>query len=110
MKTLWIGDATAAGNLLSINQELAVAPEDEARAVDLELRAGQMSLHDGSLVHGSLPNHSDRRRCGLTIRYVPTHVREVGGGEGFQKNWPAVLVRGEDRHENFPLRPPPQFG
>ncbi|MDJ0638812.1 MAG: phytanoyl-CoA dioxygenase family protein [Paracoccaceae bacterium] len=39
------------------------------------LRAGQVSLHADMLVHGSLPNVSDRRRCGLTLRYCPPEVR-----------------------------------
>lgn len=38
------------------------------------LKAGQMSMHADMLVHGSLPNESDRRRCGLTLRYCPPSV------------------------------------
>ena len=30
------------------------------------LHAGQISLHADLLVHGSLPNRSNRRRCGFT--------------------------------------------
>lgn len=103
------GKAQQAGNLLSVNQEIAVAPEDEQRAVDLVLSAGQMSLHDGSIVHGSLPNRSARRRCGLTIRYVPSHVREVGI-DGRKHGWKAILVRGVDREQNFEALEPPDFG
>lgn len=33
------------------------------------LQAGQISLHADMLAHGSKPNASGRRRCGLTIRY-----------------------------------------
>ena len=71
------GKAQQAGNLLSINQEVHVSPEQAASAVDLPLHAGQVSIHDGTLIHGSLPNRSDRRRCGLTLRYVPTSVRQA---------------------------------
>lgn len=39
------------------------------------LKAGQVSLHADMLVHGSLPNVSDRRRCGLTMRYCPPEVQ-----------------------------------
>lgn len=39
------------------------------------LRAGQISLHADMLVHGSLANSSNRRRCGLTLRYCPPEVR-----------------------------------
>ena len=66
------GKAEQAGNLLSINQEVHVTSDEAASAVDLPLQAGQISIHDGTLIHGSLPNRSNRRRCGLTLRYVPT--------------------------------------
>ncbi len=102
------GKAEQAGNLLSVNQELAVAPEEEARAADIVLRAGHMSLHDGSLIHGSLPNGSQRRRCGLTIRYAPTSVKEVGV-DGRKMDWPAILVWGEDRQRHFKVREAPVF-
>lgn len=39
------------------------------------LEAGQMSMHADMLVHGSLANSSDRRRCGLTLRYCPPEVK-----------------------------------
>ena len=39
------------------------------------LRAGECSLHADMLVHGSEPNRSTRRRCGLTLRYCPPEVR-----------------------------------
>lgn len=38
------------------------------------LRAGQISMHADMLVHGSQANKSDRRRCGLTLRYCPPEV------------------------------------
>lgn len=94
------GKADVPGNLLSINQEVPVTAEEESRAVDVPLRAGEMSLHDGALIHGSLPNRSQRRRCGLTLRYVPTSVRPVGVNS-MGKTWNAVLVRGEDREQHF---------
>lgn len=57
---------------LSLNQELPPAEFDETRAVDLEMEAGQISLHDVFLVHGSEANHSERPRRGMTLRYMPT--------------------------------------
>ncbi len=44
---------------------------NESSAVDVELEAGQMSLHDVYLIHGSNQNRSNRRRGGLAIRYMP---------------------------------------
>ncbi|HZO87899.1 MAG TPA: phytanoyl-CoA dioxygenase family protein [Chthonomonadaceae bacterium] len=100
------GKAQAQGNLLSINQEVPVTPEEENRATDLILRAGEVSIHDGALIHGSLPNRSHRRRCGLTLRYVPTSVRPVALNS-MGKTWHAVLVRGEDREKHFGERAQP---
>lgn len=91
------GTAARPGNLLSINQEVDAGLVDESRAVSLPLRAGQMSLHHGVLLHSSHPNRSTRRRCGLTLRYVPPTVRQsVANSMG--RWWRAALVRGEDRH------------
>lgn len=100
------GTSQRQGNLLSINQEVPVTPEEEARAVDLRLKAGEISLHHGMLVHGSNPNRSSRRRCGLTIRYVPPHIRVVAGNS-LKRPWRALLLRGEDRYGHFPPEPPP---
>ena len=44
---------------------------DLATARDVVLSAGQMSLHDVYLVHGSNPNRSMRRRAGVALRYMP---------------------------------------
>jgi ectoine hydroxylase-related dioxygenase (phytanoyl-CoA dioxygenase family) len=83
-------------NLLSVDQEVPVTAAEAASAVDLELRAGQISLHDGALIHGSLPNRSQRRRCGLTIRFVPASVKPTGT-DVRGRAWKPTLVRGADR-------------
>lgn len=72
--------------------------EQFGEAVHDVLKAGQFSLHADMLAHGSEPNHSDRRRCGLTIRYCPPTVRALDGrwtkgaivcrGTGAPGNWP----------------------
>ncbi|MDP6040460.1 MAG: phytanoyl-CoA dioxygenase family protein, partial [Candidatus Latescibacteria bacterium] len=46
------------GNLLSINQEIPDEYVDDSQAVDIVLKAGQMSVHDGQLFHASNPNRS----------------------------------------------------
>jgi hypothetical protein len=56
------------------------------------LKAGQISLHADMLVHGSDPNLSDRRRCGLTARYCPTSVRSIN--DAWTKQ--SILCRGTD--------------
>ena len=56
-----------------------IKPEeiDESRAVDLVLRPGECHLHHARLIHGSNANHSSRRRCGYTMRYMSTAVKAV---------------------------------
>ncbi len=90
-----------AGNLLSINQEVPDGLVDEARAVSMPLRAGQMSLHDGMLLHGSHPNRSTRRRCGLAVRFTTPDVRQMSPNS-LRGYYRPVLVRGVDRYRHFP--------
>ena len=86
------GTSQRAGNQLSINQEIPDKLVDSSSALDLELRAGQISVHDGHLFHASQPNRSHRRRCGMTVRFVRPNVQaenslgsmapDPGGGRG----------------------------
>jgi ectoine hydroxylase-related dioxygenase (phytanoyl-CoA dioxygenase family) len=57
---------------VTLNQELLESEYDLSQAADLVLKAGQMSLHDVYLLHGSEPNVSPRPRRGMTLRYMPT--------------------------------------
>ncbi|NQW11325.1 MAG: phytanoyl-CoA dioxygenase family protein [Alphaproteobacteria bacterium] len=68
---------------LVLNQELNAEEFNEADAVDIVLEAGQISLHDVYLVHGSEPNRSDKRRAGYVCRYMPTtsHFDHAYGAE-----------------------------
>ena len=45
---------------------------DDSRVVDLELKAGDVSIHNPKIIHGSEANTSDSWRIGLTLRYIPT--------------------------------------
>jgi hypothetical protein len=44
---------------------------DEKKAVDIVLKAGDVSAHHPKLFHASGANGSDRRRAGMSIRYIP---------------------------------------
>ncbi len=57
-----------------LNQQVEGA-EQFGRPVDDVLHAGEASAHTDLLLHGSEPNRSDRRRCGLTLRYCAADVR-----------------------------------
>ncbi len=69
------------------------------------VRAGQMSVHSDLLLHGSPPNQSDRRRCGLTLRYCPADVMAYLGwnqkgrlvaGKADANLWPGARRPSED--------------
>lgn len=63
---------TYEGNDVTLHQELNADEYDEAKAVDMVLKAGQVSLHDVYLLHGSEANHSAKPRRGMTLRFMPT--------------------------------------
>ena len=94
-------DTFAPDNILSRGQEVALEV-DETSAVDVVLEPGQISLHDGRLIHASRPNRTGDRRIGLAIRYVPAHVRPMAG-----RRDSAMLARGVDRHGHFDSEPRP---
>ncbi|HEX3885151.1 MAG TPA: phytanoyl-CoA dioxygenase family protein [Stellaceae bacterium] len=87
-------------NLLTRGQEVMVEVDD-AEAVPLVLRPGEISLHHVRLVHGSPPNPSPDRRIGFAIRYIPTSLRQLEGEDS------ATLVRGTDRYRHFDHEPRP---
>jgi hypothetical protein len=70
--------------------------------VDNCLLAGEFSLHSDLLLHGSKANTSDRRRCGITLRYCAADVRAYLGWH--EKG---MVVRGTDPggHWGNPARP-----
>lgn len=70
--------------------------------VDIALRAGQMSIHSDLLVHGSEPNTSERRRCGLTLRYCSADVNAY-----LEWNRKGVVVAGEADPQRWPGAPRP---
>ncbi len=55
----------------TLHQELLETEYDDDKAVPLELEAGQMSLHDVYLLHGSEANDSGKPRRGMTMRFMP---------------------------------------
>jgi hypothetical protein len=79
---------------------------DLGLARDIVLEAGQISLHDVYLVHGSDANRSDKRRMGLVLRILPAtsfynhnsgKIKEDAGSPHGYSNRALFLLRGEDR-------------
>ena len=77
------------GNLLTRGQTVNNVPID--KTTPLILKAGQMSLHHPTVVHGSDLNKSSDRRIGFVIQsYIGTNVKQVLGENSVQ------LARGID--------------
>ena len=99
-----------------LQQELKATEFDESAAEDLILEAGQMSLHDVFLAHGSERNTSAKPRRGITLRLMPTtslYDRDIArenyvnrGGGNLALN-SLFLLRGQDRSglNDFQVRP-----
>ena len=99
-ETLAHEDTYDADNMLTRGQ--AIQGLDEARAVSMPLKAGEMSLHNYCLAHGSGPNLSQDRRVGVSMHFMPPQTKQVVGA------WDcAALVRGTDRYGNFTHTPVP---
>ena len=81
------------GNLLTRGQTVKNVPKLET--TPLILKAGQMSLHHPTVVHGSELNKSNDRRIGFVIQsYIGTNVKQMLGKNSVQ------LARGVDKFNN----------
>ena len=80
--------------------------EELGQPVVNRLKAGQLSLHADMLVHGSPANNSDRRRCGLTLRYCPPEVRVLD--QEWARGVEAVICRGSDTSGHWTHHPRPE--
>ena len=76
--------------------------EQYGHFVDDCLKAGEISLHSDLLLHGSEANDSQRRRCGLTLRYAPADVHAY-----MDWNQKGVWVSGSDPSGHWTNRPRP---
>ena len=81
-------------NLLARGQ--TIEGVDESHTVDLEVRAGEMSIHHNKTVHSSMPNPSDAPRIGFAVHIAPSYVRQTQFDGAT-----ATLVRGEDPESNW---------
>lgn len=87
-------------NILTRGQ--TVTGINEASAVDLVLRPGQMSLHHPWLVHGSQPNQTQSRRVGVALQgFLGADVRPTRGEHH------VLAVRGARPHPSFTTVAPP---
>ena len=85
-----------------LNQTVENPEEHGGPPVALELKAGQISLHSDWVLHGSEPNESNRRRCGLAMRYLSKDVRAYNGW-----NDNSIICRGEEPTGHWANHPRP---
>lgn len=67
-------------------------PQNHGKNLQLTLNAGEASLHSDLLLHGSQPNRSTRRRCGLALRYCTLDVRS--SDPAWIRN--SIIIQGSD--------------
>ena len=86
----------------SVLGQIVEDAEQYGEPVDVELKAGEISIHTDLLLHGSNANPSPKRRCGLTLRYCTTDVRA-----SYRWDREGVVVSGEDKNGYWgnPQRP-----
>jgi non-heme Fe2+,alpha-ketoglutarate-dependent halogenase len=89
-----------ADNLLNQGQEIRVEV-NEAEAIEVLLRAGEMSLHHTAIIHGSRRNRSDTMRLGFIVRFV-TSAYDLASQQA-----PFFLARGSAGQGNVNLAAPP---
>ena len=94
-------DNTAAQNNVLVQTVDNPADYGDA-SVALEMRAGQISLHSDWILHGSEPNRSNRRRCGLAMRYLSADARAYNGW-----NAKSIWCRGTDPGGHWTNHPRP---
>ena len=88
-----------------LNQTVS-RPEDWGEnAVNVELKAGQISIHSDLLLHGSEPNLSTTDRRGLTLRYMPSDVQCTDSN--FGKNRRAFQCLGTNPEKHWSIVSPP---
>jgi ectoine hydroxylase-related dioxygenase (phytanoyl-CoA dioxygenase family) len=91
-----------AGEVANVLGKEIDAEVDESRAVDIVLEPGDVEVHHPNIVHGSNANTSPYRRCGLTIRYIPTSTRITAGEQPYPS---AFHLRGEPGVNRYQPRP-----
>ena len=90
---------------LVLDQEVSYDQIKQDDIISLNLKAGEISLHNDALLHGSEPNISSKRRCGLTMRFSPVNVK---ADLSIWPHFEGQLVRGVDDYKLNPIAPIPR--
>ena len=105
-QNLQLFDLKDAGDQVAVlDKETPAEFVEEDKAVDIVLNPGDVEVHHPNIIHGSHANTSPRRRCGLTIRYIPTSTRVIT-----DTPWPSLFhLRGETVPGINDYRPKPKY-
>lgn len=89
---------------MRFNSDEVAVEVDEAQAMDVALRAGEMSLHHSNIIHSSKANGSARRRTGFIVRFATPALDT--------SRWPVLRARGHGdcSHLTVLAGPPPADG
>jgi hypothetical protein len=88
-------------NILTRGQD--ITDVDDSNAVDVILRPGEMSIHSGTVVHGSKPNRSNNRRVGFALQsFMPPSINQAVG----RNIWSHVCGKKRNDGEGFALDRP----
>ena len=85
-----------------LHQTIVNAEDYGLAPVSINLKAGQIEVHSDLLVHGSSENNSNKRRAGLTMRFVPPEVIPYNGWGGR-----SILTRGTNTYNHWKIIAPP---
>lgn len=88
----------------NVLNQTVLGAETLGEPVNVELKAGEISIHSDLLLHGSEANESSKRGCGLTLRYCPASVRA-----GLGWNAKGVVVSGKDESGHWANPPRPEI-
>jgi non-haem Fe2+, alpha-ketoglutarate-dependent halogenase len=72
---------------------------DESLAIDIQLKAGEMSLHRADIIHGSSSNQTQDKRIGFIVRFVTPEFKNALN--------PVVRARGTKTFQHLILWEPP---
>ncbi len=92
-------EASGTDSILAREQYISV-DFDTSKAVNLELRAGEIGLFNADIIHGSGTNESGERRILLLVEMMPACVEQRAHRDS------AMLVRGVDNYRNYDHEPP----
>ena len=83
---------------MAFGDEADPSEVDASRAIDMELAPGEFFIFNERMLHHSHRNDSDRRRLGLSARYIPPFVSLLEQDEPpLYPGHRCLLVSGQDR-------------